>query len=82
MRPDLGDLGLCGILNTYEQLMALRYQENPVVSIWKEKSKTEWVDGVEDDEVVSYLDDRATWHISHDRACTQMEVTQLSLVCG
>ena len=82
MRPDLGDLGLCGILNTYEQLVALRYQENPVVSIWEEKSKVEWIDGVKDDEVVSYLDDRATWHISRDRACTWIEVTQLSSVCG
>ena len=66
----------------YEQLVALRYQENPVISIWKEKGKVEWIDGVKDDKVVSYLDDRATWHISRDRACTRIEVTQLSLVCG
>ena len=78
MRPDLGDLGLCGILNTYEQPMALRYQENPVITVWKEKGKVERIDGVKDDEVVCYLNDRATWHISRDRACTRIEVTQLN----
>ena len=28
------------------------------------------------------LDDRTTWHISCDWACTQIEVTQLEVVCG
>ena len=81
-RPDLGDLGLCGILNMYEQLMALRYQENPVILIRKEKGESQRMDGVEDDKVVCDLNDGTTWHISHDNGCTRTEVTQLGLVCG
>ena len=50
--------------------------------IWKEESKAKGIDGVEDDEVMHDLNDRAPGHISRDRACTQIEVTQLDVVCG
>ena len=62
--------------------MALRNQEDPVITIGEEEGKSKGVDRVEDDEVMRDLNDRATWHISHDRACTQIEVTQLEVVCG
>ena len=58
--------------------MTLWYQENPVVAIWEEEGKSKWVDGVEDDEVMHDLNKRATRHISRDKTCTQIEVTQLS----
>ena len=56
--------------------MTLRYQENPVVVIWEEEGKSKWVDGVEDDKVVRDLNNRAAGHISRDKCCTQIEVTQ------
>ena len=43
----------------------------------EEESESKWVDGVEDNEVVRDLDDGTTWHISHDRVCTRIGVTQL-----
>ena len=46
--------------------MSLRDQKDPVVVIWKEEGKSQWVDRVEDDEVVRDLDDGATRHISRD----------------
>ena len=45
-------------------------------------SEAERVDRIKDDKVVCYLNNRATWHVSCDRACTRIEVTQLSVVCG
>ena len=62
--------------------MSLGNKEDPIVTIWEEEGKSKWVDGVEDDEVMRDLNNRSTWHISHDRACTQIEVTQLKVVCG
>ena len=50
--------------------------------IREEEGEPKGIDGVEDNEVMCDLDDRATWHISCDRACTQIEVTQLEVVCG
>ena len=61
----------------YEQLVTLRYQKNPIVVIWEEKGKSKWIDGVEDDKVVRDLYDGATRHISRDKTCTWIEVTQL-----
>ena len=49
--------------------------------IWKEKGRSKRVRGVEDDEVMCDLNNGTTWHVSHDRACTQIEVTQLDVVC-
>ena len=46
--------------------MTLRDQKDPVVTIRKEKGKSQGVDRVEDDEVVRDLDDGTTGHISHD----------------
>ena len=46
--------------------MSLWDQEDPVVAIWEEEGKSQWVDRVEDDEVVRDLDDGATRHISRD----------------
>ena len=34
--------------------------------IWEEEGKSKGVDGIEDDEVVRDLDDRATRHMSRD----------------
>ena len=62
--------------------MTLGHQENPIVMVWKEEGEAKWIDGVEDDKVVRYLNNRATWHISRDENCTRIEVTQLDLVCG
>ena len=50
--------------------------------IWEEESKAKGIDGVKDDEVMHDLDNRTTWHISRDRGCTQIQVTQLDVVCG
>ena len=50
--------------------------------VGKEESKSKGVDGVEDDEVMLDLNNKTTWHISHDKACTWIEVTQLEVVCG
>ena len=57
--------------------MTLRYQENPVVAIGEEKGKAQRVDRVKDDEVMRDLNNRATGHISRDKVCTWIEVTQL-----
>ena len=62
--------------------MTLRDQKDPVVTIGKEKGKSQGIGGVEDDEVVCDLNNRTTWHISRDNVCTRTEVTQLGLVCG
>ena len=59
--------------------MSLRDQKDPVVTIWKEEGKSQWVDRVEDDEVVCDLDNRAARHISHDKPCTRIGVTQLAM---
>ena len=61
--------------------MSLRDQKDPIVLVWEEKGKTKWVSRVKDDKVVCNLDDRAAWHISHGRAYTWIEVTQLDTVC-
>ena len=45
--------------------------------IWKEEGESKWIDGVEDDEVMRDLNNRATGHISRDKVCTWIEVTQL-----
>ena len=58
--------------------MTLGYKKNPVVMIWKEKGKSQWVDGVKDDKVVRDLDNRAAGHISCEKTRTRIEVTQLS----
>ena len=50
--------------------------------VGEEEGKSQGIDRVEDDEVMHDLNDRATWHISCDRTCTWIEVTQLSVVCG
>ena len=50
--------------------------------VWEEKRESKRIGGVEDDKVMRDLDDWATRHISHDRACTRIEVTQLLVVCG
>ena len=60
-----------------KQLMSLRDQKDPVVTIWKEESKSQGISGVEDDKVMRDLDNRATGHISRDKVCTWIEVTQL-----
>ena len=57
--------------------MSLRDQKDPIVSVREEKSETQWVIQIKDDEVMRNLNDRTTGHISRDRACTQIEVTQL-----
>ena len=62
--------------------MSLRDQKDPVVAVWKEEGESKGVDRVEDDEVMCDLNDGTTRHISRDRTCTRIEVTQLSLVCG
>ena len=62
--------------------MALRDQKDPVVVIWKEKGKSQWVVGVKDDKVMCNLDDGTTGHKSCDNTCTWIEVTQLGRVCG
>ena len=62
----------------YEQLVALRYQKDPVIAIWEEESESQWVSGVKDDKVVHDLNNRATGHVSCDKTCTWIEVTQLS----
>ena len=59
--------------------MSLQDQKDPIVSVQEEKGKTEWVDGVEDDEIMRNLNNQATGHISRDRACTRIEVTQLAM---
>ena len=46
--------------------MALWDQKDPVVTIWKEEGKSQWVDRAEDDEVMCDLDDGTTRHISRD----------------
>ena len=46
--------------------MTLRYEENPIITIWEQESKSKWVGWVEYDKVVHDLDDRATWHVSRD----------------
>ena len=46
--------------------------------VQEEKGKLKWEDGVKDNEVMVNLNDRATQYISRDRACTRIEVTQLS----
>ena len=50
--------------------------------IWEEEGEAKRVDRIEDDEVVCYLNNRSTGHVSRDRACTWIEVTQLDTVCG
>ena len=57
--------------------MALRDQKDPVVVIWKEEGKSQWVVGVEDDKVMRDLNNGTTGHISCDDTCTRIEVTQL-----
>ena len=57
--------------------MSLRDQQDPVVSVQEEKSKAKRVIQIKDDEVVRNLNDGTTWHISRDRLCTRIEVTQL-----
>ena len=57
--------------------MTLRNQKDPIVTIRKEEGKPQGVDRVEDDEVMRDLDNGVTGHISHDRTCTWIEVTQL-----
>ena len=51
--------------------------------IWKEKGKSKWESGVEDDEVMCDLNDRTTGHISHDRALVHGQKSHdLDVVCG
>ena len=50
--------------------------------IREEESESKRVGGIKDDKVMHDLDNRATWHISRDRAYTWIEVTQLEVVCG
>ena len=45
--------------------------------IGKQEGESERIGGVEDDEVMCNLNNRATRHISHDWTCTWIEVTQL-----
>ena len=70
MEPDLGDLGLSGVLHMYELLMPLRDQQKPVIEIQKEKGKAKGEGGFKDNKVVHDVDSRVNRHISHDRACT------------
>ena len=46
--------------------MSLRDQKDPVVTIWEEEGESQWVNRVEDDEIMCDLDDGTTRHISHD----------------
>ena len=46
--------------------MSLWDQKDPVVTIWEKESKSQGVDGVEDDEVMRDLNYRTTGHISRD----------------
>ena len=62
--------------------MTLGNEQDPIIMIWEEEGKSKWEDGVEDNKVVVDLNNGAAWHISRDRACTQIEVTQLDVVCG
>ena len=50
--------------------------------IWEEEGESKGVDRVKDDKVMHDLNNRATWHVSCDGAHTQIEVTQLDVVCG
>ena len=58
--------------------MSLGDQQDPVVTIWEEKGKSQGIDGVEDNKVVRDLHYWATRHISRDNVCTRIEVTRLS----
>ena len=46
--------------------MSLRNEKDPVVAIWEEEGKSQWVDRVKDDKVMCDLNDGTTRHISHD----------------
>ena len=49
-----------------KQLVALRDQQDPIITIWEEKGESQGIDGVKDDKVMHDLDDRTTGHISRD----------------
>ena len=46
--------------------MALWDQKDPVIAIWEEEGKSQWVDRVEDDKVMRDLNDGTAGHISRD----------------
>ena len=69
MLPDLGVERDCGVLDSYEQLMSLWNEDDPVIVIWEEEGKVEGKSWIKDDKVVVYVD---SGHISRDLASTQI----------
>ena len=57
---------MCGVLDANEQLMSLRDQQDPVVTIREEEGESQRIDRVEDNEVMRDLRYGATRHISRD----------------
>ena len=78
MLPDLGVEGDCGVLHTYQQLVPLRNEDNPVIVVWEEKGEVKRETWIEDNEVVTNVD---SGHISHDLASTQIR-SQVNLALG
>ena len=61
--------------------MTLGDQEDPVVEVKEEGCKAKREGWFEDDKVMTNMSDGVNGHMSCDRACTQIGVTQLILVC-
>ena len=65
-----------------KQLVALRDQQDPIVTIREEKGESQGIDGVKDDKVMRDLDDGTTRHISRDNTLYTDRSHTTQLVCG